>query len=180
MKKELHNIFNNVNEWLKFAEAKNAGILGLTSIMVFWLLRLVNSNIDGFCFYFYYGLILVGAIVIILALMSFAPILNKFYSNNIGKYGNHKNIYFYGDIKDFKDKNGNFKTDEYLLLVHKKAGKNVNNFTPNPLEEDLAKQIIVNSHIAYRKYSIFKLIINIYLYGSITALIGALAINYLY
>jgi hypothetical protein len=35
MRQELREIFNNVNDWLKYAEAKNFGLLSLCAAIVF-------------------------------------------------------------------------------------------------------------------------------------------------
>ena len=41
---QLYKIFNNVNDWLKFAEAKNFGLLTLNAAIVFGLTQITFSN----------------------------------------------------------------------------------------------------------------------------------------
>ncbi len=168
MENYLKDIFKNVNDWLKYAETKNAGILAITSALIFGLLRLNNSNYNSFWICFIYCMILVGIVVVILALVSFSPVLDKFYTREISGTADHDNLFFFMDIKDYKDFKKNKDHVAYLKLLYKKANQQ---YKQNLIEEDLAKQIIVNSQIAFRKFKIFDLILNVFLFGSIISLV---------
>src|SRR5690554_7337941 len=43
MKEHLEYIFSNVNDWLKFAEAKSATLLAANGVVLFGILRLVKD-----------------------------------------------------------------------------------------------------------------------------------------
>jgi hypothetical protein len=43
MEERLKYIFNNINDWLKFAETKNAALLVIDSAAIFALLSFINS-----------------------------------------------------------------------------------------------------------------------------------------
>lgn len=43
MKDHLEYVFSNVNDWLKFAEAKSATLLAVNGVVLFGILRLVND-----------------------------------------------------------------------------------------------------------------------------------------
>lgn len=164
MKDELNEIFKIVNNLLKYAEAKNATVIALTSGIIYGTLRLMKGTIPEFWTMFGYCFVGVGAIVLIMAFISLLPILNRFYSTLKNETGECDNVYFFMDIKDYK------RASDYLNLLYQKAGIE---YKENKLEVDLANQIIVNSQITYRKFQIFKLILYTYLWGTVLSLVIA-------
>lgn len=170
MKEDLKEIFKNVNDWLKFAEAKNAGALTFSSALVFASLKMLNTDNHCYVNIALTVLSVIGASGIILAFISFSPVLNKYYKKKIDGTGEYDNVYFFMDLKDYKDFKNNQDHKALLKLIYKKSGKT---YVENALEEDIAIQIITNSQIAFRKYEIFKLILKFYGWGSIIGLIVA-------
>lgn len=145
----LENIFNNVNDWLKFAEAKNGIIAAFTSTISLAIFSaLIENKISNiyFCIYLSYSsLLLFGSALI--ALASFLPQLNdlKFIAKE--KKPPEKNLLFFGYIK-------NFSGEQYLNEIEKQYGKINEN---DNYKLDISKQISVNSKIAFVKYRCFTL-----------------------
>ncbi|MGP4971928.1 Pycsar system effector family protein [Psychrobacter aquimaris] len=147
---ELDGIFKIVNEWLKFAEQKNAALLVLNSGSV-WGVSLMLRNQDtlscggvtfaaiGFALVFLSSLICV---------FSFIPILYRpSYSSNLGKRSNFDNCLYFGDIAKYEDA-------DYLALLKHKLGEEAEDTL---FERDFASQIITNARITLAKYKKFKL-----------------------
>lgn len=166
VKEDLKEIFKNVNDWLKFAEAKNAGVLAFSSGLIFIFLKLQINETNLFLLITYYGLITTSILAIILIFISLSPILNNlFNSNDRIKAGGNKNLYFFGHLMTFNT------SEEFLKYLYYKNGSK---YHKNEFEEDLANQIITNSRITDRKYKIFKMILNTYLYGFIFSILVSL------
>ncbi len=167
---ELHKIFSNVNDWLKFAEAKNAVLIGFISTV----LGLLIAGFDNFseCSQTIIKCILmpVEIIAIIFSVLSFFP---YFELNNIssffkigGKINNNKknNIYFFEHLKDLKS----IDVINYFEL------KENDNFTiDDKISKDLTEQIITNSNITSQKLKLFK-------FSGFVALVGFLISAILY
>ena len=143
MKEDRKDIFQNVNEWLKFAEAKHAGLIVLNSGLVFGILS-VYSN---FTKHLHASLIILSLIFlgasIFFTLVSLFP---RTYKNTMpSKKNKTPNLYFNGSIACLsKDE---FKSE--LLKTHPEH-------TFSVLEDNLIDQTILNSKIASAKYTLFK------------------------
>lgn len=142
-KPELKYIFANTNEWLKFAEAKHAGLIVLNAGLVFGILSSYN-NIQN---YIFKPTILIGIISlgtsIFLGIISQFPITQNIFYNT--KTIQNPNLYFFGHLSNIDKQTF---IDEYKL-VHPE-------FKPSKLDTDLINQILVNSRITESKYKIFK------------------------
>lgn len=162
---QLYKIFNNVNEWLKFAEAKNFGLLTLNAAIVFGLTQITFSNdsvikIVAFCVFVPFSLL-----SFIPCLISLFPIVTKIESKNkdgkvrksmkiINKISNFidkdkffENIHFYGYLKELTETK--FET-EFLTKIGSE-----DKFTT--YETELVTQILYNSRITSLKYKFFKI-----------------------
>lgn len=160
MKDELREIFNNVNEWLKFAEAKNFGLLSLVVAVVFGFMQIEftkNSSYEKF------GVWIISTISFLSAfpaLVSLFPIVSKIekgknlkswitkFSNWIDKENKFENIHFYGYLRTIDEKEFEIK---FL------AKNNANNVSFTAYEKELATQILYNSRITWLKYQLFKI-----------------------
>lgn len=180
MEETLKNIFDNVNEWLKFAEAKNGILIALLGTALFTLLEKSNSilfrdNISisnnmlviKFDINFFVSLYLVLLIIFLLIavgilLMSFLPQTKRLFKIK-GVKNENDNSLFYGDIIKYTP-------EEYLKFIE----PNRTDFSKSEL--DYAYQIVINSHIAYRKYKYFELALLAILSGILTVL-GAFLVN---
>lgn len=166
---KLDSIFKIVNEWLKFAEQKNAALLVLNSGSV-WGVSLMLRNQDtlscagvtfaalGFFLVFISSLICV---------FSFIPILYQpSYSSNLGKKSNLDNCVYFGDIAKYEE-------SDYLALLNYKLGEEAEH---SLFERDFASQIITNARITLAKYKKFKLSSNLTVIGFVFFGLTALTI----
>lgn len=176
---QLYKIFNNVNDWLKFAEAKNFGLLTLNAAIVFGLTQITFSNdsvikIVAFCVFVPFSIL-----SFIPCLISLFPIVTKiesknkkgeirnsmkivnYLSNKIDKDKSFENIHFYGYLKDLKED----KFEEEFL---KKTGTK-EKFTT--YETELVTQILYNSRITSLKYKFFKIGAFIFFIGIVTSVV---------
>lgn len=149
----LKDIFENVNKWLHFAEAKNAALIGLNGVFLFKsidFLRLSNNQ----CI----GLPLLSTLLflagIFISLFSFLPNVAKIkeIKIDVDNEDNKNNILiFFSDIKDYKD------SKQFLVDIHKfYFNNNIDKDLLNKIELDYAKEIHINSLIASKKYKLFK------------------------
>lgn len=177
MKETLKDIFKTVNEWVRFGDVKNAGILAASMALTAGLLKFINGGIEGYWLYFSLTIIVVACIVALMALIGFSPILNKFFNKKSKKKPTEFNVYYFGDIKHFHqfDKN---KHVDYLQLVNQKSSIYPNTYLQDKLDEDLAMQIITNSQIAFRKFKLFGYMVKLYFIGIAIAGIVPLIVNY--
>lgn len=143
MKEELKSIFQNVNEWLKFAEAKHAGLLILNSGTIFGILTVYKDyqyilpRIILLLTLFFFGF------SIMLSIISLFPRTHTVLPKQ--KKFKDPNLYFAGHLSklDIKDLKAELKKIQSTYIFDR-------------FDEDLLNQIIVNSTIATRKYHLFK------------------------
>lgn len=157
MEERLRFILSLVNDWLKFAEAKNGVLLAVD----LGILAALFGAIDGTLLpkvaaFFSIALIFLAAIAI---LASFIPILGL--RSKVGAIRTQpqaSNLLFFSHIAEFEPNN-------YVKELYRKISQD----TPiiSPIETDYAGQIIANSRIALTKYRFF----NIGLSLSVSALI---------
>jgi len=176
---QLYKIFTNVNDWLKFAEAKNFGLLTLNAAIAFGLTQVEFSNESviktiAFCVFFPFL-----TLSFIPCLISLFPIVTKiesknkkgeirnsmkfvnFLSNKIDKDKSFENIHFYGYLKDLEE-------DKFEEKFLKKIGS-TDKFTK--YETELATQILYNSRITSLKYKFFKIGAFLFLFGLIISIL---------
>ena len=170
---QLNSIFANVNEWLKFAEAKNFGLLTLNAAIVFGLTQIefcenslyqkiifIVFGIFAF-FSFLFSLISVFPNVSKIGKNEFSKaFINKF-SNWIDKEEVFENIHFYGFLRTI-DKS------ELEIKFLSKVNSNVS-FTV--FEKEIVEQILFNSRISWLKYQLFKIAAFIFLMGIIATIV---------
>jgi hypothetical protein len=152
-------IFQNVNEWLKFAEAKNAALLAFSGAGMTATLTVLatGQNVPKSI---QVGILLstisLGVCTLICA-MSFLPKtdLEKLLwarnrpSNRLAPQPATDNLYFYGDLRKY----GNSELLEALARNY----CNVRIASPYEREYlDLATQILINSDIAFSKLIFFR------------------------
>src|SRR5699024_1958230 len=150
MHDELKIIYNDVKEWLKFAEAKNAGFLAFNGVVIFGYYELLDSKIPLVANHIYavYIGIICCLLSTLLLLISFF-LLNKTVFNinkkrKVKKVGNTTNTIFYGSISENN-------RESYLENLKEKY-----NITDDRKNADLIDQILLNSKITFYKLEIFK------------------------
>ena len=143
MRDELKTIFSNVNEWLKFAEAKNAGITAFNAAIIIGLSSAFPDIQNYINKYAFLGGIFILGISILLAFNSQFPQLDneELASSKIEK----PNLYFFGNLSKLTT------TDFVLELQKRESG-----FVASQFDLDIINQIIINSKIAVFKYNNFK------------------------
>lgn len=155
MESKLLAIFSMVSDWLKFAEAKNAGLLVFSGAAVAAILSLLGSSLN-LSPYWRAGLL--SSVVLLLVcslttLYSFLPKtkLDKILLARKGLPLETDNLYFYGDVckysrEELADAIGRF----YFPSLSTEKIRTRNHL-------DIAAQIVANSQIAMRKYNLFKI-----------------------
>lgn len=143
-----------VNDWLKFAEAKNVGIVGLASGGLSVLLVAVGLLREAGFTQFSAGLVVVGALLLSLSLLigvwSFFPAtaLPDWMRMHLGDPDPDDNLYFFGHAA---------KYDPAALA---RALATRYDRVPEPLlhelHTDLAAQLIVNARITMQKLRLFR------------------------
>jgi hypothetical protein len=164
-KTELKYIFANINELLRFAEAKHGGLIILNSGFCIGLL----SSYSTVQHVFNKPAIIIGLIAfgisVFLSLVAQFPITqNTFFKK---KNISNPNLYFYGHLSNIDDK-------EFISSF-----KQIDNyFNLTKFDTDLINQILVNSRITNSKFIFFKFSIYLTAFGSgilgLTAIIKVL------
>lgn len=152
-KSELKYIFANINEWLKFAEAKHGGLVVLNAGLVVGILS-SYTNIQNFTdkTTLLIGIICFGISVFISLISQFPVTQNLFYNK---KDIADPNLYFFGHLSHLDN---NSFVSEYQ--------KNDTDFKPTKFDNDLINQILVNARITQSKFSFFKFASYITAFGS--------------
>ena len=145
---KLEKIFENVNNWLFFAEAKHEVLIGIVMVFIFTLKDIIE--IKNFK---------IGLIMLILSLMistlSFFSLIGNVPIFKIMNNKNENNLCFYIDIINFK----NINLDKILK---------------NKYNMDILEEIIMNSRICYSKYILFKGSVSFFLLAIIYFLLKVL------
>lgn len=159
MKEAVKDIFSNVNEWLKFAEAKNAALIAFHLGSIFGAATIATQRdtpINPPISTYLYSFIILSAIGLFFALFSFWPQtkIEAALSKKIEDFFHSKtpttdgNLLFYGYINECGK---NRYLNELCGCYNKQPG------TCTKLELDYVEQIVVNSRITVRKYFYFKI-----------------------
>jgi hypothetical protein len=156
---QLRKIFSNVNDWLKFAEAKNFGLVSLNGIVILALLKITSADANVLSISARYVLFPFAIVSFLFALISLFPIMSKIEagayvkswinktSNWIDTEKKFENIHFYGYLKDIQE--AEFE-EKFLKKINIKKA-----FTE--YERELVTQILYNSRISWLKYQLFKI-----------------------
>jgi hypothetical protein len=146
----LNAIFANVNNWLKFAEAKNGVLLSLNGGAIIGVLAYVKEAPEPNSCSLTWTLIPAFILATLFLLVSFLPLRDKIVSKERKSKGPEYaecNLLYFKHIR-------NFSPRVYLeRLNNSMPDSSQETFTK--LEEDIAQQIVTNAGIAYRKYWYF-------------------------
>lgn len=149
----LKEIFSNVNNWLVFAETKNAAIIAFCVA----LLAAITSTdfFKGNTIMF--SVFIAGIVLALLvALSSFAPKRGKKKeSNSVPTAAD--NLIFFSDIAKYN------KTEYIKALVKQYLKKDIRTDQIEQIELDYSEEIIYNSNLANNKYDLFKYSLDIIL-----------------
>jgi hypothetical protein len=145
---KLETILKHVNDWLKFAEQKNATLVALNAGAVWGVSKLLTGSLQpaGALYYLsVVGYILLFASIFV-CLTAFFPILSNVWFKP-GEKKSTDNAIFFGDI-------AKYSAAEYLNLLKSKV--NIESSHPG-LELDYANQITNNASIALDKYKRYRI-----------------------
>lgn len=157
--KELKDIFENVNRWLQFAEAKNGALIGINGIFLFKSIDFFIDIITGKLT----GSILLSGLTTLIFLIGILLALKSFFPNDSVYQDEDDNLeildeneesilIFYNDIYKFKS------SKKYLMTIYKYYyNSNIQVEDLRKIEVDYAKEILINSRITSYKNKIFKL-----------------------
>ena len=168
---QLYRIFNNVNDWLKFAEAKNAMLIAFNSASIYGISQSLNLDcIKGTKFIEIYLMIVILLLVFstITSLISFAPKV-KIISGGYYGSGNISNVLFFEYLK----------TKSNTEIIQEVTGVSATTQAPYAkVELDIAEQIKQNSIIASVKYSYFTIAVWITIVAYVTVPIAGIYFLY--
>lgn len=142
----LKEIFSNVNNWLVFAETKNAAIIafGVAILAAITSADFFKGNAIMFSI-FIAGIVL----ALLIALLSFAPKRGKNKeSNRVPTAAD--NLIFYSDIAKYN------KTEYIKALAKQYLKKDIQADQIEQIELDYSEEIVYNSNLANHKYDLFK------------------------
>lgn len=147
MEERLRIIFENVNSWLRFAEAKNGALFAANLALVCGNLRIVCDISKSHQYLFSYLWVVTGVLLIsaVICLTSFVPQLKMpwFFKNPTSDLDN---LLFFGHLAKYQP---------YVLLEKLEKTFEIQS-KKSQIELNYAEQIIVNSKIAVIKYAYFK------------------------
>ncbi len=149
MNEDLRYTYNNISDWLKFAEAKNAGLLALNIACVIGIIQ--GEQVFGNDMKAFEALLIsLFSISSCFCLYTILPVVNKgfrFYKKMddqifINSLDNLNALYF----KDI----ATLSSDQFVKLFEHK-----HNCTLTKAEKDFGNQITNNAEICVQKYSLF-------------------------
>jgi hypothetical protein len=154
---KLRVIFQNVNEWLKFAEAKNAVLLAFSGTAMTATLA-VLATVQNLANSLRFGLLGATALLCVCAFLcawSFLPKTNlekilwsRSNSFQVMKPQVEDNLYYFGHLRKYN-------SATLLDSVNQDYLNGAASVPYGKEAQDLASQIVVNSSIAFRKYQLF-------------------------
>ena len=166
MENRLNEIFSNVNNWLKFAEAKNGVLLSLNGAALIGVLSYLKDAPKPVLHSLTWALIPSFIIATVILIFSFLPVMDVFFKRkrdlknpNVSNY----NLIYYGDVRKLEPKT-------YLNNLYESVTGSTQEVLAK-FELDIAKQIINNAEITYRKLQYFKIGFTIDIIGIIAGLL---------
>jgi hypothetical protein len=157
MLSELKFIFANVNDWLKFAEAKNAALIAFDGAVIIGLFSILKDLTSG------KGMIgiAISIAIVFLAVSLFIALLSFYPQTRITEVPKNEaidendNLYFWEHIKKYTVGEYLKKFREIFDLSKPDAELENGHLNNMRLENDLAIQVITNSRITSHKYRYF-------------------------
>lgn len=171
MDDKLKHIFSLVNEWLKFAEAKNAALIAFCGAGIWGILQLVkdtNKLTDYKIILLCVMLTLMASLIV--SLFSFvARKSNSDKTKTKIENPSELNLLFFGHISKLD-------SQDYLEALYKKYGEQKDFSSCSSYEIDLANQIVINAEIAMVKCTRFNQSVAILFCGLLLSTIGLIVI----
>ncbi len=141
----LKEIFNNVNNWLTHAEAKNAAIIAFNVACLSFIWGMKDIAAIKILIYIICSGMLLSTIM---ALISFFPKTGK-ETKGQGTRGDQDNLIFYMDI-------AKYNKEQYIKAIFKQYMKiDILESDIQKIEKDFSAEITYNANIVIRKYKWF-------------------------
>lgn len=164
MDEKLKFIFDNINDWLKFAEAKAATLIALNGLAIFGILRLIKDmQLSDEIYIYIFAVIIQLVLSALIALTSLIPSLEMPWLFKTSNPDPKDNIFYFESIA--KHTGPSFLDSLYAAVGE--SHKNNSSY-----ENMLSNQIVINSVIARRKFKLFKLSIWL-LFSAVATPLGA-------
>lgn len=166
-------ILAQTNDWLRFAEAKNAALVVFNSAVLVATAQLVGEYPPaGLISRLYVGsLWVLMGVGLIVALFSFLP-KTTIPLLSAGELPREQdNLIFFGSAKKYT-------APEYITAVNKRYG--ISTTEDDQWRRDIAEQVVTNARIAVWKYSCFKVALAATIWGVLTPIAGPLVFGLLY
>lgn len=163
----LTDLLGRVIDWLKFAETKNTGAVGLSStglgvIVTFLVAGPPVPTPAG-------AGLGIGALALMLSLMlavaSFLPTTNleQQLRGHRDRPGAHDNLLFYGHLARYEPR------ALVTAIADRYLEQPTDEFQPSKLAIDLAGQVVTNARITVRKLDLFKYSLLLFSFGVLVA-----------
>jgi hypothetical protein len=144
-------IFQNVNDWLKFAEAKNGVLLAFSGAAITATVTLL-ATADKFPNSLKIGLLITTILLSICSLICSLSFLPKTNLERVlplnRKYKQDDNFWFYGHLQKYN-------ASDLLEVLNKPYFEDKLNLPYKKEYEDIAGQITINARIAFLKFQVF-------------------------
>jgi hypothetical protein len=163
----LADLLDRVVDWLKFAEAKNTGAVGLSStgLGVIVTFLIAGPSIEPLA-----GAGLgVGAVTLMLSLLlavaSFLPStdIEKHLLGERAKPSERDNLLFYGHLARYEPRALSCAIAEHYF------DQQTDTYVPSKLALDLAAQVVTNARITVRKLDLFRYSLMLFGFGVLVA-----------
>lgn len=148
MDEKLKDIFSNINDWLKFAEAKSATLIACNGALIFGISGLISSfELKGA--YLLYCILMLALCILSIAIcfLSIIPSLSMPWEKKPSGTSDKDNLIYFSDI-------AKYTPVAYLNALKDKL--ELNDFEFTGYQRDISNQIIINSVIAEKKYRAFQ------------------------
>ena len=159
-------IFENTNNWMKFAEAKNGALLILNSGLIFGYLGILPYTVFDCPFLillYSISFIIFCLLALFVNLFSFLPFFKPLVLIPSKKKTNLiPNVLFWGDLSKINAEE----------LINRLNDQKNESLVLDQYQKDLSSQIIINSAITHRKYNLFTYSVWLTIFGLITPILG--------
>jgi len=146
----LLNLQDKVNDWLKFAEAKNGVLIGLDEVMIFGVIQAFIADKSPLKEFHYSVCIVVLLITLslLLALTSFLPKLQLTHFVHGSPCPESDNLLYFGHI-------AKYSPDLFFIEFSKFFEGNDQELVGEQTQKQYIGQIVMNSQITMRKFGHF-------------------------
>ena len=154
----LEKQYNHAFDMVKFGETKNTTLIAFNGAIIIGMTKLANDTQNIYVHWYLLFVILMCALSIFICLSALVAKI-KHTSNNISSHRND-NLLYYATLAQMTHE----ELIDSLKTQYQCEGSNINH------EKDLAKQTIITSQIACRKFKLFNIAISFTFSGILTPL----------